>query len=400
VGPYPEDLRAAYPPEKDPDPFRPVAAVALPRADDKNAPAELRWRIAHADARGFIDLGALFDQAEHISVYALTRVHCPEKRPATILLGSDDTVRLWLNGRLVHEYDEPRGAIPDNDAVPVTLQAGWNTVLAKVVNITGAHALYLRLSDDPADRVRALVERGQWQEAQDLVNDFLARHPGEPQALRLAGGFSRRRGDWHADRKQWREAADDYRKAAEAPGADLDVRYGYALLCLQRNDAAGYRKVGTTLLEGVGEALSPQAASAIAWTCSLAPEAVPDLKRVVQLAERAAASDGRSHVLARNLGAALLRAGRCQDAVVKLNQALALQKEAPATWLLLALAHRRLGHADEAGRWLAKAQQRLDRAERNPDVPVEGALAAWNHLPWQQRVMLQVLRHEAESLPP
>jgi serine/threonine protein kinase/formylglycine-generating enzyme required for sulfatase activity/tetratricopeptide (TPR) repeat protein len=396
VGPYPEDLRASYPPEKDPNPFRPVAAVPLPGADDKKVPADLRWRTATADARGFIDLGALFDQAEHISAYALTRIYCPDKRPATILLGSDDTVRLWLNGRMMHEYAEPRGAVPDNDAVLVTLQPGWNTILAKVVNITGAHALYLRVSDEAADQVRALVEHDRWKEAQALVNEYVARHPGEPEALRLAGEFFHRRGDWYAQRKEWSEAADDYRKALEAPGADLNVRYGYALLRLQLNDSAGYRKMCATLLDGFGETTTPQVAGAVAWICTLAPEAVADRKRVVGFAEKAAASDARSYFPARTLGAALLRAGRCEEAVAKLNQALAVQKEAPVTWLLLAVAHRRLGHADEAGQWLRKAQQWLDRAEQNPDVPGEGGLPAWNQLPWQERVLLHILQREAE----
>jgi hypothetical protein len=74
-----------------------------------------------------------------------------------------------------------------------------------------------------------------------------------------------------------------------------------------------------------------------------------------------------------------------------------LQKEAPVTWLLLALAHHRLGHADEARRWLAKAKLWLDLAEQNPDVPGEGGLAAWNMLPWQERVLLQLLRREATA---
>jgi WD40 repeat protein/serine/threonine protein kinase len=153
AGPYPDDLRASYPPEDTPDPTQPVAAAATQAG---TAPSRLPWQVVPRDANGFVDFGALFGGAEHISGYALTRVYSPEKQDVAILLGSDDRVRLWLNGRLVHEHPEPRPAAPDQDAVPATLEAGWNTLLAKVVNVTGEHTLYLRLSAEPADLARAL----------------------------------------------------------------------------------------------------------------------------------------------------------------------------------------------------------------------------------------------------
>jgi hypothetical protein len=65
---------------------------------------------------------------------------------------------LSLNGKLIHEYLQPRAAKADEDAVAATLEPGWNTLLARVVNVTGAHALYWRLSDDPADLLRARNE--------------------------------------------------------------------------------------------------------------------------------------------------------------------------------------------------------------------------------------------------
>jgi hypothetical protein len=98
-----------------------------------------------------VDFGARFHHAEHISAYALMRIWSPEKQPALILLGSDDGVRLWLNGRLVHENPVIRAAVPDKDAVPCTLEAGWNTLLVRVANGTEEHALYLRLSGEGAD---------------------------------------------------------------------------------------------------------------------------------------------------------------------------------------------------------------------------------------------------------
>jgi WD40 repeat protein/serine/threonine protein kinase len=146
VGPYPEDLKQRYPPEDAPDAGQPVAAAATP---DGAAPTRLPWQVVPQDANGYVDFAALFGGAEHISAYALMRVYSVERQPVTLLLRSDEGVRLWVNGRLVHE--NPAGRASDSVAVPATLEVGWNTLLAKVAHGTGAHSLSLRLSGAPAE---------------------------------------------------------------------------------------------------------------------------------------------------------------------------------------------------------------------------------------------------------
>jgi hypothetical protein len=146
VGPYPESLEATYPPEHDPDPGHPVRT-----AEEFESSKLMNWNALPFNARGFVDFGPRMANAEHISAYALFRVYSIGKRDVAMLLGSDDQVRVWLNGNLVHESLRDRAAVPDEDAKAVSLQAGWNSILAKVVNTTGPHMLYLRLSDLPAD---------------------------------------------------------------------------------------------------------------------------------------------------------------------------------------------------------------------------------------------------------
>jgi WD40 repeat protein len=139
AGPYPEDLKGHYPPESSPFPDE------LP-AGGVESNAAPRWERVPINACGFVNLGALFSHAEHISAYALLRIYSPRQQQVSILLGSDDQVRLWLNGKQIHESLHERTAVPDAEAVPAALEAGWNTLLARVVNVTGDHALYLRLS--------------------------------------------------------------------------------------------------------------------------------------------------------------------------------------------------------------------------------------------------------------
>jgi hypothetical protein len=75
-----------------------------------------------------------------------------------MLVGSDDTVRVWINGKQVHEYATPRSAKPDDDKVPVHLDAGWNKVLVKVVNGEADHGLYLRFVGEGLRVARTPVE--------------------------------------------------------------------------------------------------------------------------------------------------------------------------------------------------------------------------------------------------
>ncbi len=139
IGPYPEDFANSFAPEQNPDPSKPAAAAGTESR-------MLNWQPAPLNAVGFVDFGSFFGHADHISAYALLRVWSPREQPAAVLLGSDDGIRLWLNGAKIHEHLVSRPAVLDEDAAQAHLQPGWNTFLARVNNITGAHMLYLRLS--------------------------------------------------------------------------------------------------------------------------------------------------------------------------------------------------------------------------------------------------------------
>jgi hypothetical protein len=65
-----------------------------------------------------------------------------------------------------------------------------------------------------------------------------------------------------------------------------------------------------------------------------------------------------------------------------------------ADWLFLAMAEHRLGHADEAKKWLTKSQQSIDRSTQ--EKLKKGAGAA--PFGWSERVELKLIRAEAEAL--
>ena len=67
-------------------------------------------------------------------VYGSVTLNSPQEQETTMLVGSDDAVKVWLNGEMVHYNPVTRGAGDFQDAFPVTLKAGVNVLLVAVDN--------------------------------------------------------------------------------------------------------------------------------------------------------------------------------------------------------------------------------------------------------------------------
>ncbi len=57
-----------------------------------------------------------------------------EETTALLGVGSDDAVKVWLNGHLVHENWANRPPFPDNDRFKVTFRKGSNQLVFKIQN--------------------------------------------------------------------------------------------------------------------------------------------------------------------------------------------------------------------------------------------------------------------------
>ncbi|MCJ7587455.1 MAG: hypothetical protein MUQ00_06110 [Candidatus Aminicenantes bacterium] len=142
IGPFDapdmDALTTVYPPETETD-------LSAPYKGKGNV--EVRWRAIKADPSGYIRLTELVKPNEYAVVYGLAYVQSPDERDASLLLGSDDGVRVWINDVLVHSNPAYRGAYPDQDTVKVRLRKGWNKVLIKVLQGAGGWGYYLRFAD-------------------------------------------------------------------------------------------------------------------------------------------------------------------------------------------------------------------------------------------------------------
>jgi len=78
--------------------------------------------------------------------YAHAEFSLPEAGPAVLRLGSDDGVRAWVNGELVHENLVDRGLALDQDQAPVQLKSGRNTLLLEITQGAGGWAYCARLT--------------------------------------------------------------------------------------------------------------------------------------------------------------------------------------------------------------------------------------------------------------
>ena len=73
------------------------------------------------------------DIYDHV-VYGTVTLNAPQKQETTMLVGSDDAVKVWLNGEMVHYNPVKRGAGDFQDAFPVTLKPGVNVLLVAIDN--------------------------------------------------------------------------------------------------------------------------------------------------------------------------------------------------------------------------------------------------------------------------
>jgi len=108
-----------------------------------------KWIKVQTPANGELDFLKLqLPHTQYCAVYAAAYIYSPSERNALLLVGSDDGVKLWLNDKMVHRHLVYRGLRRCEDKVPVRLAAGWNRLLAKVINGEGGFGLSVDVVDE------------------------------------------------------------------------------------------------------------------------------------------------------------------------------------------------------------------------------------------------------------
>jgi hypothetical protein len=112
-------------------------------------------------SRMVIDLRKLLpgDRNDNCAAYAMRTIQCKQPRNVKFLTGSDDALRIWVNGKLVQEILKCHEAKPDSENVTVTLKAGKNDILVESSQASGYWGYCFRITDED-DNPLELAENG------------------------------------------------------------------------------------------------------------------------------------------------------------------------------------------------------------------------------------------------
>lgn len=139
---------------------------------------KVSWRKVPVDAPlGEVNLDSLLRPNDQAIAYAVAFVKSEGERPAALRLGSDEAVKAWWNGTEVLSRDVRRPMAWDQDAVGVALAAGWNVLLLKVCDQTGAWEFRARLTGADGTRLDGVSTAKTDEEAKAA----LAALPKQPQ---------------------------------------------------------------------------------------------------------------------------------------------------------------------------------------------------------------------------
>jgi type 1 glutamine amidotransferase len=108
----------------------------------------IKWQIMPAstatEAPWLLQLDRVLGGDNRVA-YLRNHIWSDQEQRVRMELGSDDGVKVWLNGDQVHANNVSRGTAPGDDVFAVTLRKGWNPLLLKIVQGTGSWGACVRL---------------------------------------------------------------------------------------------------------------------------------------------------------------------------------------------------------------------------------------------------------------
>ena len=78
------------------------------------------------------------------ATYLKRSVNSPGNRTLTLSLGSDDAIKVWLNGKVVLANNVGRGVAPDQEKLTLQVPPGESILLMKIVNTGGSAGFYFK----------------------------------------------------------------------------------------------------------------------------------------------------------------------------------------------------------------------------------------------------------------
>lgn len=123
-------------------PLIPESVIDLKSSYPAKNGAVASWRPYSNGVSAYIDFRKIFDPADYTVAYAYHNYRSDKARVARFGAGSNDGIRVWVNGKLVLDHPESRKAEPNQDIFSVSLKEGDNHILVKVDQLERGWGFY------------------------------------------------------------------------------------------------------------------------------------------------------------------------------------------------------------------------------------------------------------------
>ena len=112
--------------------------------------AQVTWaamKVPTPDGTSHIDFMKTHMAQENAVCYAWTVFASDRDRSVLLKLGSDDGIKVWVNGKVVHRKAARRSAQPSADTARSRLKKGLNPILLKIEQDVGGWGFYFQVTD-------------------------------------------------------------------------------------------------------------------------------------------------------------------------------------------------------------------------------------------------------------
>jgi hypothetical protein len=103
---------------------------------------EVKWEEYDNQRSGYIDFTKLFQPSDDVVSYAYRTIEAAKDTSLKTGVGSNDGVKLWVNGKLVLNKKTSRKAEPNQEELTIPLKKGENTILLKIDQLGGGWGFY------------------------------------------------------------------------------------------------------------------------------------------------------------------------------------------------------------------------------------------------------------------
>jgi len=141
--------------------------VAKNGAKEGDEVGDYEWTLAELPANG--DINAVVNQTgmeegalDDVTSYALYTYKSDKALKATMKTGSDDSIKVWLNGKVVFKNAVNRGRGMYQDEFAIDLKQGDNLIMVKVSERGGGWGMHVGISETPHVPIEDILTDWLW----------------------------------------------------------------------------------------------------------------------------------------------------------------------------------------------------------------------------------------------